>query len=585
MDTNKPDFSGYATKNDIKCSDGRVIRHGAFREQHGAKVPLVWQHLHDEPGNVLGHAKLEARPDGVYAYAFFNNSDSANRAKEAVKHGDIDSLSIFANKLVQNGMDVVHGVIREVSLVLAGANPGAVIDNVSLAHADGEVYEDETEAIISMGDQIRHADGDSESDSEKKESESDGEKTVREVVDTMNEEQQKALLFLVNEALQAGDPEDDEDPKDKDEEGDKMGHNAFEGTSEEKKGNQLSHAEFSAIIERAKQNKSSLQEELLAHSKEYGISNIEMLFPEAKDINTTPEFIKPQSEWVPGVISGTRKSPFSRIRTRQADVTADEARARGYVTGKKKKDEVFKLLQRVTTPKTVYKKQKLDRDDILDITDFNVVNWIRAEMRMMLDWEIGRAVLMGDGRAASDDDKIDEEHIRPICGDDELYVHYVDAAPFDLRGDAGKFEELVDALTASMVEYKGSGTPTLYIGAAELTGMLLLKDKMSRRIYNTKAELADAIGVKEIVRTDIFGKRGVTSASSPYQWFAAIVNLSDYTIGTDAGGQLTSFEDFDIDYNQHKYLIETRLSGALTRIKSAIVLYQKGTETKEPGKE
>lgn len=572
------DFSGYATKNDLNCTDGRVIRHGAFKDQDGHKVPLVWQHLHDDPSNVLGHAILECRKDGVYAYAFFNQSEAANNARAAVVHGDVNSLSIYANRLVQHGSDVVHGVIREVSLVLAGANPGAVIDNIALAHGD-DVYEDDSEAIIRMGEEIVHADEDDDDD---------GDETVQDVIDTMNEKQQKVLLFLVNEALNAGAEEagneSESAAKHDDTEGDDaLTHNAFDGSATKTDNTPtLSHSDVQNIFNDAKKI-GSLKEAVLQHSKQYGVSNIDMLFPDAKNFKNIPETISQRVEWVPGVLNGCTHTPFSRVRTRQVDITADEARARGYVTAAKKTEQVVKMLQRETLPKTVYTKQKFDRDDLLDITDFDTVAWIKGLMRGLLEEELARAILMGDGREVGQSDKINEDNLRPICGDDDLFVRYVDVESLSLRAGDHKYDQLVDTLTEALVDYRGSGTPTLYIGAAELIGMMLVRDKMGHRLYKTRQELAEAIGVKEIVRVDLLGKRGVTSADTKYQWFGVMVNLADYNIGADKGGQTTMFEDFDIDYNQEKFLLETRLSGALTKVQSAVVLYQKGTENKAPG--
>ena len=557
------DFSGYATKNNLKCSDGRTILRDAFKDNDGQKVPLVWQHLHNEPINVLGHALLENREDGVYAYCVLNDSSSGKNARILVEHGDISSLSIYANNLVQKGSSVVHGVIREVSLVLTGANPGALIDNLAFEHSDGSETLDESEAIIYSGfdilvDSIGHADKEG--------------KTIEDVFNTLNEEQKTVVYAMLAYALE--DVEDDEDDENNEEvkHSEKGGNivkkNVFEG-SEEKSKNVLSHSQMVEIFEDA-QRTGSLKESFLAHIATYGIDPIEDLFPEARTITPTPELIKRDTEWVAGVISGTRHSPFSRIKSTAANITADEARALGYVKGALKKEEIVRILKRTTTPTTIYKKQKLDRDDILDITDFDVVAWIKAEMRIMLDEEIARAVLIGDGRPVDgDDDKINEECIRPIYTDDDLYSHHVKLT------SEKTVEDLIDEILRARKEYKGSGNPAMYIDTDTLTDMLLLKDITGRRIFRTVSELAAELRVSKIVEVPVMeDQTRLDDEEDTLQLKAIIVNLSDYVIGADKGGSINMFDDFDIDYNQYKYLMETRISGALIRPKSALVIEQ-----------
>ena len=553
------DFSGYATKNDLKCSDGRTICKDAFKDNDGQKVPLVWQHLHNEPYNVLGHALLENREDGVYAYCTFNDSEAGKNARLLVEHGDITALSIYANKLIQKGSSVIHGVIREVSLVLTGANPGALIDNLAFQHSDGSETIDDTEAIIYSGDNIalEHA--------EKQEQEPD--KTIEDVFNTLNEEQKTVVYAMISKALEV--EEDDEEEVEHSEKGGNIvKKNVFEGL-EEKSKNVLSHSQMVEIFEDA-QRTGSLKESFLAHIATYGIDPIEDLFPEAKTITPTPELIKRDTEWVAGVISGTRHSPFSRIKSTAANITADEARALGYVKGNPKKEEIVRVLKRTTTPTTIYKKQKLDRDDIIDITDFDVVAWLKAEMRIMLDEEIARAVLIGDGRPVDgDDDKINEECIRPIYTDDDLYSHHVKLT------SEKTVEDLIDEILRARKEYKGSGNPAMYTDTDTLTDMLLLKDITGRRIFRTVSELAAELRVSKIVEVPVMeDQTRVDDNEDTLKLKAIIVNLSDYVIGADKGGSINMFDDFDIDYNQYKYLMETRISGALIRPKSALVIEQ-----------
>lgn len=579
------DFSGYATKFNVKCSDGRTIRPGAFDEMDGKTVPLVWQHGHDQPENVLGHALLEKRGDGIYAFCTLNKTDRGSHTKEMVQHKDVNSLSIYANKLVQNSMDVVHGVIREVSIVLAGANPGALIDNIVLAHSDGEetttdeaiIYsgEDVATTAESSSSDVSHSEGSLKMGSENQDSTSD-DRTVGDVYNEMTDEQKNVVGFLVEEAManatDQNDPEadpannDGEPVKHSAEEGTNMSRNVFEGSDEKNTTTTLTHSQVEEIFEDAK-NLGSLKDSVLKHAATYGISNIEELFPEAKNITSTPDFIKRRTEWVADVLAGTSKSPFSRIKSMQADITADEARAKGYIKGNLKKEEVFKLLKRSTTPTTIYKKQKLDRDDVIDITDFDVVAWIRGEMRLMLEEEIARAILIGDGRAIEDPDKIDEDNIRPIIKEDPLYAPTVTVTVAEGQAEG---EAFMESVLRARKDYEGSGTPNLYTNTDFVTDMLLLKDKQTgRRIYNTEQELCSAMRVGKIVEVPQF--TGLKNAEGKAV-LGLVVNLRDYTIGADRGGQTTMFDDFDIDYNQWKYLLEVRMSGALTKVKSAMVI-------------
>lgn len=573
------DFSGYATKNDLKCADGRTIRRDAFADCDGITVPLVWQHDHHEPSNVLGHAVLENREDGVYAYITCNNTPSGRNAKDLVEHGDINALSIYANKLVQKGADVVHGAIKEVSLVIAGANPGAMIDNVNIAHSeDGDdeeaiIYTDEFISVVS-GDTIEHADDKKEKEEmpkDQEETKNDDNRTIQDVIDSMTEEQQKVLMFLVNKARESSNKEStDKEEKETEE----MKHNVFE-SEEDYKGvdSELAHSEMKTIIDDAKKY-GSLKESFLAHSEEYGITNIDYLFPEAKNVNTTPDLIKRETNWVSDVMSGVHHAPFSRIKSMHADITEDEARAKGYIKGKLKKEEVFSLLKRTTTPTTIYKKQKLDRDDIVDITDFDVVAWLKAEMRMMLDEELARAFLVGDGRLASDDDKINESNIRPIWTDADLYSVKKVVTTGD--SDAKTAKNFIDTAIRSRKDYKGSGNPVLYTTEDMLTEMLLIEDSIGHKLYKTETELATTLRVRKIVTVPVMENltRNVTvsGVEKVNTLRGIIVNLNDYYVGADKGGAINMFDDFDIDYNQQKYLIETRCSGALVKPFSAIIL-------------
>lgn len=568
----KYDFSGWATKNNIKCSDGRTILRDAFKHNDGQTVPLVWNHQHNESANVLGHAVLENREEGVYAYCTFNDTEAGKNAKLLVEHGDVTALSIYANKLKQNGSNVMHGVIREVSLVLAGANPGAFIDNV-IKH--GEDCEDE--AIIYTGEELvlEHADNQNNKGDVEMDNKPQGEKTIKDVVDSMSEEQKNVLYALVGQALEGKEMaqsaiEENENNIEEDGGEQEMKHNVFEGKETEKK-DVLSHDAMETILKDAKRY-GSLKESFLAHADTYGIKDIEWLFPDAKNVNMPPDFIKRDDSYVQKVMRGVHHVPFSRIKSMHANITADEARAKGYIKGKLKKEEVFTLLKRTTTPTTIYKKQKLDRDDVVDITDFDVVAWLKMEMRMMLDEEIARAILVGDGRLSSSDDKINEQCIRPIATDDDLYCV---KAPVSVASAATEDEiakAFIKTVIKSRKEYKGSGSPTLFTTEDVLTNCLLLEDKNGRIIYDTVEKLATALRVKEIVTVEVMegAKTKVETVEKPLM--ALMVNLADYYVGADKGGSVNMFDDFDIDYNQQKYLMETRCSGALVKPFSAVAV-------------
>lgn len=594
----KYDFSGYATKNNLKCSDGRTIQHGAFKDMDGKTVPLVWQHLHNDPANVLGHAILENRKDGTYAYCSFNDTPAGQNAKQLVMHKDVNALSIYANQLVQRGGDVVHGVIREVSLVLSGANPGALIDNLSFAHGDSyDTVEDE--AIIYTGLALQHADKPSldsvtptepageeiahaDNSTTTKEAPM-AEKTVQDVFDSMTEEQKNVVYFLIGQAIEdqqgGGAPAMAQSAFDDDDEDDYIQHedyemrNVFMNGYEAENTPTLSHGEIQTIMQDGPRF-GSLKESFLAHAGTYGIDNIDILFPDAKAIANTPQFIQRRTEWVSKVLSGTTHSPFSRIKTMVADITADEARARGYVKGNRKKEEVFGLLKRDVTPTTIYKKQKIDRDDLIDITDLNVIAWLKAEMRLMLDEELARAILVGDGRDVASEDKIDETKIKPIYKDDEMYAHRLTVTA--TANPEADVETTIDAIIRSRSVYRGTGTPTMFATTEFVADMLLAKDKMGRRHYSTSNDLASALRVSEIVEVPILEgmSRVDATTNKTLSLMAIIVNLKDYTVGADKGGEVSMFDDFDIDFNQQKYLIETRCSGMLTVPKSAIIVEQ-----------
>lgn len=572
----KYDFSGWATRNNIKCSDGRTILKDAFKQHDGQTVPLVWNHQHNESANVLGHAVLENRDEGVYAYCTFNDTEAGKNAKLLVEHGDVTALSIYANQLKQKGSNVMHGTIREVSLVLAGANPGAFIDSV-IRH--GEFCEDE--AVIYTGEELtlQHADDPSDKADEKDKKGDDevdnNEKTIKDVVDSMSEEQKNVLYALVGQALEGKEMaqsaiEENENNIEEDGGEQEMKHNVFEG-KETENNNVLSHDAMETILKDAKRY-GSLKESFLAHAESYGIKDIEWLFPDAKNVNMPPDFIKRDDSYVQKVMRGVHHVPFSRIKSMHADITADQARAKGYIKGKLKKEEVFTLLKRTTSPTTIYKKQKLDRDDVVDITDFDVVAWLKMEMRMMLDEEIARAILVGDGRSSSDDDKINEMCIRPIASDADLYCVKapVSVAAAATEDDIAK--AFIRTVIKSRKEYKGSGSPTLFTTEDVITNCLLLEDKNGRVIYDTVDKLATALRVKEIVAVEVMenAKTKVNEVEKPLM--AIMVNLVDYYVGADKGGAINMFDDFDIDYNQQKYLMETRCSGALVKPYSAVAV-------------
>ena len=555
----KYDFSGWATRNNIKCSDGRTIRKNAFKDNDGQTVPLVWNHSHDDPTNVLGHALLENRDQGVYAYCTFNNSELGQTAKELVEHGDVTSLSIYANKLEQNGGDVIHGAIREVSLVLAGANPGAYIDSVMI---HGE--ESDEEAVIFTGENISLSHAENKLQPEEKLEEEKtmaNEKTLQDVFDELTEEQKNVVYALIGQALE------DAGVNGEDKGDDEMKQNVFDN-DEMNSGNVLSHSDMMDIISDAKRY-GSMKDSFLAHTQNYGIENVDFLFPDPETLDVPPTFIQRDMTWVQKVMSGVHHTPFSRIKSLFADITADEARAKGYIKGKMKKEEVFTLLKRTTTPTTIYKKQKMDRDDVVDITDFDVIAWLKKEMRLMLDEEIARAILIGDGRLSSSDDKINETNVRPILTDEDLYTVKANITVALNATGSEKAKAFIDEVIRSRKEYKGSGNPTLFTTEDMVTECLLLEDSIGHKLYKSEAELATTLRVKEIVTVEVM--EGVQDKNS-HDVAGIVVNLADYNVGADKGGAVNMFDDFDIDYNQQKYLIETRCSGALIKPYSAIAL-------------
>lgn len=568
MDTSNYDFAGWATRNNVKCSDGRVIMQNAFQGNNGAIVPLVWNHQHDNPDCVLGQALLENRPEGVYAYCRFNGTESGNTAKELVEHGDVSSLSIFANQLKEQGSNVLHGNIREVSLVLAGANPKAYIEDV-FAHSDDE---EEDGIRIYMGEpltSLSHSDTQTESAEKQPDDTKDDDETVGDVFNSLTEKQKKVFYFMLAKAMNEGkaDGEDDENKDTNNKEENTVKHNVFDQTTDETNGSTLSHDAMNAIIKDTKRF-GTMKESYLQHADEYGIENIEYLFPEAHNLNETPEFIKRDTGWVSKVMSSVHHSPFSRIKSMFANITEDQARAKGYIKGNLKKDEVFSLLKRTTTPTTVYKKQKIDKDDWDDITDFNVVSWLKTEMRMMLDEELARAYLLGDGRSTSDDDKINEQNIRPVAKDEALFTIQKAVSVTSNATDDDKAKAFIKAVIRSRKEYKGSGNPTLYTTEDMLTTCLLLTDTTGRDIYEDVNQLCKKLRVKEIVTVPVM--EGV-KAKDGNDMLAILTNMNDYNVGADKGGSVNMFDDFDIDYNQQKFLMETRCSGALTKPYSAIV--------------
>ena len=578
------DFSGWATKNNLLCSDGRTILKDAFKNDDGVTVPLVWNHQHNDPSNILGHALLENRDEGVYAYCKFNDSEPGKNAKLLVEHGDVSALSIYANQLKQQGGNVLHGAIREVSLVLAGANPGAFIDSV-ISHSEDV----DDEAIIYTGENIclAHAEKQMEETTkvmeekkemapetkteEPKKEEPKKEKTVQDIFDTLNEEQKKVVYALIGQVIEEAENKSSKEIETKDIEGGKkeMKHNVFENDKENQE-NVLQHSDIQAIFADAKRY-GSLKDSVLQH----GITNIDYLFPEAKDVNTTPEFVKRDMGWVEKVMRSVHHTPFSRIRSTFANITEEDARAKGYIKGKLKKDEVFSLLKRSTTPTTVYKKQKLDRDDVVDITDFDVVAWLKSEMRMMLDEELARAFLIGDGRIPSSDDKINEQNIRPIYNDDDLYTvkAVIEVAPTATAEE--KTKAFIKSVIKNRKEYKGTGSPTLYTTEDAVSDCLLLEDANGRFIYDNIDKLKNVLRVADIVTVPVMeGAKGKNEGNL----LAILVNLADYNVGADKGGAVNMFDDFDIDYNAQKYLIETRCSGALVKPYSAIAFEMKTTE-------
>ena len=615
---NRPyDFAGWATVNNVKCSDGRTIRKNAFIENDGETVPLVFQHQHNDPENVLGHCLLENRDEGVYCYGWFNKNPKAQYTKESLGNGDLDALSIYANQLVQHGGDVVHGQIREVSIVLTGANKMARIENLTFAHSDGTYDTDDEEALICMGEgsiaELYHGESDEEDETmdfdEILEGMTDEQRALveaayaqgqQDVIDDLNDELEDDEEIEdeddeeIDDEYEDEEDDDDEelDPEDfEDEEefeddedydlalaqsmfgGNDMKRNIFEGDESVAQGNTLSHAETEAIFSDAKRN-GSLRESVLAHTAEYGIDQIDWLFPDYKNLNNPPEFIKRDTGWVAGVMGAVHHTPFSRIKSMFADITEDEARALGYIKGNRKKEEVFTLLKRTTDPQTIYKKQKLDRDDVIDITDFDVVAWIKGEMRIMLDEEIARAILIGDGRNPASDDKISELHIRSIWKDDDLFSIKVKVTAEDNVPHA---KSIIKKIIKARAQYRGSGNPNFYTTESVLTEMLLLEDGIGHFLYPTKQALATALRVNDIITVPVFEQAGTRSetvgvTTTEYDLLGIIVNLKDYNVGADKGGSVNMFDDFDIDYNQQKYLIETRCSGALTKPFSALII-------------
>ena len=590
------DFGGWATKANLLCSDGRVIMPDAFAHNDGQRVPLVWNHQHSDPDHILGYADLENRPEGVYAHCKFNETDTGNVAKQLVQHGDIVSLSIYANGLTEKKSHVTHGNIREVSLVLAGANPGAGIDSVTLSHGEdsddeGIVYSDTSLDLateVSHSDdtnsELSHADDNSGKKSE------DDEETVMDVFNTLNEKQKNAVYAMIGAAYEATPPAKEEENND--EEGDTdMKHNVFD-TDVQKENQVLSHSDITAIISDAKRT-GSLRDAAIAHNAgeithaatdddghqvTYGVANIDYLFPDARNITREPLFIKRDTGWVTVVMGAVKHSPFSRIKSIFADITADDARAKGYLKGKQKVEEVFTLLKRSTTPTTIYKKQKMDRDDVVDITDFDVVSWIKSEMRVMLDEEIARAILVGDGRSTASDDKINESNIRPIWKDDSLYTIKATVQLGASETETTKGKKFIKAVLKARKNYKGSGNPILLTTEDVLTDLLLIEDTNGRNIYESVDKLATALRVSKIVTSPVLenqtraGVELVDGDTKTRTLMGIIVNLADYTVGADKGGAVNLFEDFDIDFNQQKYLIETRCSGALTKPYSAIAV-------------
>lgn len=583
----KFDFSGWATKNDLTCSDGRTIKHNAFKENDGQRVPLVWQHGHNAVDNVLGHALLENRDEGVYAYCAFNDTPGAENAKELVKHGDVKALSIYANRLDQRGADVIHGNIVEVSMVLSGANPGALIDNVALEHSDGSWTESEDEAVIYSGLTLSHDSGETTEDTESMDEDEvydEDDLTVADVLETLDEDQRLAVAALIEEI--SGDVDDEDEDFDEDDEfdedydedydedaehgdsgGDTLMHsNIFEGDARNLMGPHLSHADEEQIFAEARQPGMTLRTAVLAHAADYGIKNPELLFPDATNLDPEPQRIMRENSWVSKVLQGAKHSPFSRVKTQWSNLTADDLRAKGYVKASRKKDVVYEVANRKTEPTTVYNKTKIDRDDVLDITTFNVVAWMQQNLRMALEEELARAVLIGDGRDVSSPDKIKEANIRPIWKDDELFSHKV------LIDKDAKTEDIIDVVRRSRKFYKGSGMPVLFTTNAFVCDMLEIKDINKRYIYETKQAVANALNVSDVIEVEVMEGAKREVAGKTQNLLGIIVNMQDYTLGADKGGETSFFEQFDIDFNQQKYLLEARCSGSLTKYKSAIVI-------------
>lgn len=589
------DFSGYATKANLKCSDGRTISPNAFQHMDKQTVPLVWQHGHDSPTNILGHAVLEHRADGVYCYGYFNETPQGQTARALVKHKDIKNLSIYANQLLEKTKQVLHGVIREVSLVLAGANPGAVIDSVAMEHSDGSIMDLEDSAIIHTGLELEVPEDEEVEEANLEHATAAPQRTLQDVYDSMDEEQQALVAFMVGQAQHdastasnsttstnnggsashsddtaAGDLSHQEGT-----EGMTSTRNVFEqnqpGQEEKSLRHSLSGDDVRGIIQDAIRM-GKLSDAVEAYALKHGIDNVDLLFPDAQTIDSMPQFNKRRTEWVQGVLNTCRHSPFARVKTLVADITQADARAKGYIKGHYKMEEWFGITKRTTDPTTIYKKQKLDRDDVVDITSFDIVAWVKQEMRIQLEEELARAILLGDGRQVTDEDKIKDpagapagDGIRSIYNDNELYVTTVNVNVSDANSS---YDEVVDAVMDGMEYYKGSGTPTFYTTVRHLNKFLKAKDGMQRRLYRDKGEVAAALGVDTVVT--------VEPMNDLPNLIGIIVNLTDYTLGADKGGEVSTFEDFDIDYNQQKYLIETRLSGGLTKIKSAIVIISTG---------
>jgi HK97 family phage prohead protease len=572
------DFSGYATKTGLKCTDGRTITPQAFEHMDGMQVPLFWQHGHSSITNVLGHVMLESRKDGVYAHGFFNDTDHGRAAKALVQHGDIKRLSIYANELLEKAKNVLHGAIREVSLVVAGANPGAFIDQVRIQHNDGDIETLADEAIIHTGETFDFVQGDSNDVDE--EDLAHAGVTAKDVYESMNEDQKKFVQFVVGTALEAAADDTAEHSDDNDgeealahQEGTETTMNVFEtsagggATTDSRKRVPISRDDVKAIMHSMVEKGTTLKAEVQAYAMAHGVTDIDLLFPDAKSLDSSPQFDKRRTEWVDGVLNGTRKAPFTRIKSLVADLTQDEARAKGYITGEFKKEEWFGLTQRTTGPTTVYKKQKLDRDVILDITDFDIVAWIKAEMRLMLLEELAAAVLIGDGRAVDDEDKIkdpigaqDGNGVRSILHENELYAATVNVQ----LGSTPDYYETIEQILLSRHLYKGTGTPDFYTTTRVLVRMLLSKDALGRRRWNNKSELAQELMVNSIIEVEAMERET--------DLLGIMVNMADYTIGTDRGGETTFFDDFNIDYNKYTYLYETRCSGAMTKIRAALII-------------